>query len=261
MDDAGVRRDDAEVVERLLAPAEEAVALLVALELELARSCASAVLAAELVDLHRVIDDELDGLERVDLASGRRPAASSRRASRRGRRRAGTPVKSWRSTRLGVNAISWLGSAFASHFATASMSSAVDGDAVLGAEEVLEEDLQRERELRRARVLLVDRVEAVDRVGVGADLQRRLAAEGVLGHWAGEYRALFPGVVGQFGVFLELLEGAPGWPRSRASGACSAWRLAGPCDDEGAACDSVHGTRRRVVRAYECTAPCTGFCK
>ena len=35
----------------------------------------------------------------------------------------GTPVKSWRSTRLGVKAISWVGSAVAFHFAIASMSS------------------------------------------------------------------------------------------------------------------------------------------
>ena len=100
----------------------------------------------------------------------------------------GTPVKSWRSTRLGVKAISWLGSAVAFHFARASMSPRVDGDAVLGAEEVLEEDLQREGQLRRLGVLLVDRVEPVDRVRIRADLQRRLAAEGVLGHWGGEYR-------------------------------------------------------------------------
>jgi hypothetical protein len=38
---------------------------------------------------------------------------------------AGTPVKSWSSTRAGMNEISFVGSAFASHFATASTSSAV----------------------------------------------------------------------------------------------------------------------------------------
>ena len=67
VDDAGVRRHDLEVAERVLAPLEEAIALLVALELELG-VLVERGLAAELVDLHRVIDDELDGLERVDLA-------------------------------------------------------------------------------------------------------------------------------------------------------------------------------------------------
>ena len=66
MADAGVGRHDAEVVERLLAPAEERVALVVALELELA-FCPNACDVRELVDLHRVVDDEVGGRERVDL--------------------------------------------------------------------------------------------------------------------------------------------------------------------------------------------------
>ena len=66
MDDAGVGRDDAEVAEGVLAPAQERVALLVARELELGVQL-KRVRLAEVVDLHRVIDDELDRLQRVDL--------------------------------------------------------------------------------------------------------------------------------------------------------------------------------------------------
>ena len=64
--DAGAGRHDAEIVERLLAPAEELVALAVAGELhvdvELQR-----VGRVEVVDLHRVVDDQVDRDERVDL--------------------------------------------------------------------------------------------------------------------------------------------------------------------------------------------------
>ena len=66
MDDAGVRRHDLEVLERLLAPPEELVALAVALELELGVD-REGVGGAERVDLHRVVDDELGRDERVDL--------------------------------------------------------------------------------------------------------------------------------------------------------------------------------------------------
>ena len=55
MDDAGVRRHDREVVERALAPAQERVALLVALELALGVD-AERVARAERVDLHGVVD-------------------------------------------------------------------------------------------------------------------------------------------------------------------------------------------------------------
>ncbi len=66
VDDARVGRHDLEVGEGVLTPAEKLVALLVALEFEQPVD-AERVMAAELVDLHRVIDDELDGLQRIDL--------------------------------------------------------------------------------------------------------------------------------------------------------------------------------------------------
>ncbi len=64
--DAGARRHDGEIAERALAPAEERVALLIALELTRGVD-EQRGLDAELVDLHRVIDDEIGGLQRIDL--------------------------------------------------------------------------------------------------------------------------------------------------------------------------------------------------
>ena len=66
MDDAGVGRDDLEVVERALSPAQERVALAVALELELGVALEGRR-GAEHVDLYGVVDDELRGDQRVDL--------------------------------------------------------------------------------------------------------------------------------------------------------------------------------------------------
>ncbi|MNV28377.1 hypothetical protein D3C71_1195660 [compost metagenome] len=66
VDDAGVGRHHLEVVEGLLAPAQEAVAFLVALELDLAVEV-QCVGLAEHVHLHRVVDDQFGGDQRIDL--------------------------------------------------------------------------------------------------------------------------------------------------------------------------------------------------
>jgi hypothetical protein len=66
MADARAGRDHAEVVERLAAPAQEGVALAVALVLALDVDLEGARVA-EGVDLDRVVDDEVDLGERVDL--------------------------------------------------------------------------------------------------------------------------------------------------------------------------------------------------
>ena len=83
--DARVRRHRLEVRERALAPAEERVALAVALELERGVPLDREP-RREVVDLHRVVDHELDRDQRVDLLRDRRRGRPSRRASRRGRR-------------------------------------------------------------------------------------------------------------------------------------------------------------------------------
>ena len=60
------RRHDAEIVERLLAPAQEFVALAVALELHFHVEL-PASRAAEVIDLHRVVDHQVDRNQRIDL--------------------------------------------------------------------------------------------------------------------------------------------------------------------------------------------------
>ena len=65
MADAGGRRHHRELPERLLAPAQELVALEVALVLELGVA-GERLGPAEHVDLHRVVDDEVGGDERVE---------------------------------------------------------------------------------------------------------------------------------------------------------------------------------------------------
>jgi hypothetical protein len=63
--DAGARRNGAKVFECGLAPAQELVALLIALELE-PHVLGEAAQRAVVVDLHAVIDDQIDWLQRVD---------------------------------------------------------------------------------------------------------------------------------------------------------------------------------------------------
>ena len=72
VDDAHPRRHHAETVERLLGPAEQGVALVVALVLALDVASVG-VGAAEGVDLHGVVDDQVDRDQRVD-ATGVAPA-------------------------------------------------------------------------------------------------------------------------------------------------------------------------------------------
>ena len=166
--DPGVRRDGLEALEGGLAPAQEGVALLVALEL-LLRVDAEGVARAEHVDLHGVVDHELDRDERVDL---RRVAAEvGHRVAHRGEvddagdarevlqddargrerdllRRLGAVVPG--GERLDVGG--------------------ADADPVLVAEQVLEQDLQGERQAGDVELRL-QRVEPVDLERAVADLE------------------------------------------------------------------------------------------
>ena len=72
--DPGVGRNDAKVVQRLLSPAQERVALLIAGELEISVDQQRG-LGSVFIHLHRVIDDEIHRLKRVDQA---RVAAEAR---------------------------------------------------------------------------------------------------------------------------------------------------------------------------------------
>ena len=178
MHDARVRRHDGEVGKRVLAPAQERVALLIAFELALGVG-AEGVARAGRVDLHRVVDDELGRDERVDhrrIAAHRRHRVAHRGevddrghagevlhddARRRERdllRRRGVGVP--RRERLDVGGI--------------------DGPVALRAQEVLEQDLQRERQPGDVEGGL-QRVEAVDLEGALADGERAAGIETVRG--------------------------------------------------------------------------------
>src|SRR5579871_6397125 len=65
MHDARAGRYDPQAGQRRLAPLEKSVALAVAFELDL-RVLRERVARAEIIGLHRMVDDELDGLQRID---------------------------------------------------------------------------------------------------------------------------------------------------------------------------------------------------
>ena len=66
MADAGARRYDAEIVEGCLTPFQKSVTFAIAL-IFFRHIEPEGLLAAEEVDHHRVIDDEIDGGERIDF--------------------------------------------------------------------------------------------------------------------------------------------------------------------------------------------------
>ena len=176
MDDSGLRRHDLEVPEGLLAPAEEGVALLVSLELELGVP-GEREPARELVDLHGMVDHELGRQQRVD-ASGSPPELAHRVAHRGeiddggnarevlqkdagGRERdlpAGLVPRNPRRDRLDVRCGHRI--------------------AVLEPEDVLEQDAQRVREPADVATGL-ERFEPEDLVGLTADRESRAGSEAV----------------------------------------------------------------------------------
>ena len=177
--DAGLGRDDDEALEGRLAPAQELVALLVALVLALGVD-AQRVARAEGVDLDRVVDDQLGRDQRVDL---RRVAAEvgHRVAHRRevdDRRHAGEVLHHHARGRE-RDLLGGLGVVVPARERLDVL--LADGDAVLGAQQVLEQDLQRERQPRDVELLL-ERIQPVDLIGTPADLEVGTGAEGIFRH-------------------------------------------------------------------------------
>ena len=105
----------------------------------------------------------------------------------------GTPVKSWRSTRLVRNAISFSTGAVTFQLAIVSMSAGFHERAVFATQQVLEQDLERERKaVDVALGALAQGVQSEDGVGVRPDLQGRAGLEGI--------RVFHPSCVG--GLFI-----------------------------------------------------------
>ena len=145
VDDARLRRHDLEVAKRVLAPAEERRSAPVL------RSYSRSALrrrrgrAAEVIDLHRVIDDQLDRLQRIDLGriaaerlhgvAHRRQIDDARDAGEILQQHAARRERDFLG-RLGVRIP--LGERLDIGRA--------DGQAVLGAQQVFEQNLERERQ-------------------------------------------------------------------------------------------------------------------
>ena len=186
--DAGAGRDHLELAERLLAPAQEAEPLAVALELDL-HVPGERVGPAEHVGHHGVVDDQLGGDERVDL---RRVAAQGLHGLAHGGqvddgRDAGQVLQDHPGRGeldLGVGLLAGI--------PLRERADVVGGDvgAVLVAEQVLQQDLQAVREAAGS----FRRVQPVDLVLRACDLKRRPAAEAVRGHrsWASSLVAASP---------------------------------------------------------------------
>jgi hypothetical protein len=164
MADAGARRDDGEVVERPLGPAEQRVALAVPLELELGVARERAA-ARELVHLHGVVDDEL----RRDLGVDPRRVAAEfahRVAHRREVNDDGDAgeVLVQRARRLEGDLLRGLGLGVPARHG-------LDGRLVALPEHVLEQDPQRVGQPRHV-VRGLERVEPEDLVRPVSDAQR-----------------------------------------------------------------------------------------
>ena len=175
--DAGVRRHDAEVLERVLAPAQEGVALLVALELD-GRVLGEGVGRAEVIHLHRMVDDELGRRQRIDhlrLAAELDDGVAHRGEIDDGRHASEVLQNDARRRERD------LAVGFGFRVPVGKRRDVGRGDvlAVLEAQEVLEQDFQRiGQRLDRA----FDGLETVDLVVRGTDGELLASAETV-GHW------------------------------------------------------------------------------
>ena len=166
----------AEVVERLPPPLQERVALAVALELALGIEGEGA-LVAEGVDLDRVVDDEVDVDERVDLL--RVAADLGHRVAHRGEvddRRDAGEVLHQDPRRLERDLDARLGGGVPAR----DRLDRVGGrrDPVLEPQDVLQQHLQRVGEAGDVELAL-QRVEPEDLVRAASDLECRFSAEGV----------------------------------------------------------------------------------
>ena len=178
MADAGAGRHDAEILERVLRPFQELVALLVLLVF-LLDVLLERVLVAEEIDRHRMVDDEIDRHQRIDLL---RIAAEMLHGVAHGgeidhRRHAGEVLHQHARRAERDLAVRGLGLEPLRDGLDVLLG---DGAAVLVAQQVLQQHLHRERQPRNAleAVLFGDR-QAVIGVGLGADLERPAALETV----------------------------------------------------------------------------------
>ena len=181
MADAGTGRHDAEIVERLLAPAQELVALAIAFvfELDILRERQRRTVT---VDHHRMVDDQVDRHQRIDLL--RIGAERGGRVTHRGevdhRRHAGEILHQHPRRTVGDL---MLGSAGLEPFGDRQDIGFGDGASVLEAQQVLQHHLHRMRQARDAgEPVLLGFDEGKIAVALALHSERGLAAEAVEGN-------------------------------------------------------------------------------
>ncbi|MGY4499507.1 hypothetical protein ACVWYH_003438 [Bradyrhizobium sp. GM24.11] len=178
MADAGAGRHDGEVRERLLAPLQEFVALLVLLVL-LGDVLAESLVVTEEVHDHGVVDDEIDRHQRVDLlgiaaellhrVTHCGEVDHRRHAGEILHQHAGRAERDLMLQRLLAQPLRDRDDVFL-----------LDRAAVLVAEEVLEQDFHRIGKFRNSlQTILLGRGQAVIHIGLGADLEGLFAFEAV----------------------------------------------------------------------------------
>ncbi len=177
--DAGVGRDDREVVKCALAPAQERVALAIALELAL-HVGGKSVVTREHVDLNRVVDDELGRNERVDTLRIA-PELDDRVAHRSeiDDARNAREVLHQHARRRERDLLARLGGRVP--FCDRRDIRRADSTVALRAQQVLEQDLQRERQSRNIEALL-KRIQSEDLEAPAPDLQLGARVEAVRTH-------------------------------------------------------------------------------
>jgi len=167
--DAGTRRHDLEIAERALAPFQEFVAFHVALIFQ-RHILLEALWRTEGIDHHRVIDDEVDGDERVDplrIAAELRHRIAHRREID-DRRDAGEILHQHAGRAILDLA---LGAAILLPVDQRLDILARDGDAVLEAQQVFEQHLHREGEAADVAQPLARPGQRIISVGFAADLE------------------------------------------------------------------------------------------
>ncbi len=177
--DAGLGRHHAEVAERILAPAQEHITLAVAVVLEAGIEL-ERIGGAEVVDLHRVVDDQFHRLQRVDarrVAAERGDAVAHRRqidhAGHAGEILQQHAGRHERDLAVGVGR----------RRIPAGQGADVVGlheSAVLAPQQVLEEDAQRERQPRHCGEVPGQRRQAEVVDGTASRRQGGARVEGVL---------------------------------------------------------------------------------
>ena len=174
--DAGARRHDLELAERLLAPAQEREPLVVALELQV-DVAVEGVRAAEHVCHHRVVDDQFGRDQRVDL--GRVAAQVAHSFAHGGQVDDGGDAGQVLEDDPGRGELD-LGRGLGAGIPLRESGDVVRGDLppVLVAQQVLQQDLEAERKAVRP----LDRVQPVDRVIGLPGPQRGPAPEAVRRH-------------------------------------------------------------------------------